>query len=122
MAGASWLAGFFNQVIKTKSMPHDWSKSATIPIWKYKGDIANFSKYRQIRLMNQTIFERLLETRLPPSKSCHPTSEDFSVRAADAIHTVRIMMKKYREKRRELHAGFLDMEKAFDKVPHDVIW
>ncbi|VDM76292.1 unnamed protein product [Strongylus vulgaris] len=30
-------------------------------------------------------------------------------------------MEKYREKQGELHAAFLDMEKAFDKVLHDVV-
>ncbi|VDM76514.1 unnamed protein product [Strongylus vulgaris] len=41
--------------------------------------------------------------------------------AAGAIHTVRIVIEKYREKRKELHAAFFDMEKAFDKTS-DVIW
>ncbi|VDM75076.1 unnamed protein product [Strongylus vulgaris] len=124
--GASWLASHFNQIIKAKSMLHDWSNSTTIPIWKNKGDIADCSTYRPIRLMSHTlkIFGRVLEKRLRaiiklPSNQCGFVK---GAGTADAIHTVRTVMEKYREKRRELHAAFLDMENAFDKVPHDVIW
>ncbi|VDM75760.1 unnamed protein product [Strongylus vulgaris] len=89
-----------------------------------KGDIANCSTYRPIRLMSHTpkIFKRVHETRLRAiielSNQCGYVK---GAGTADAIHTVRIVMKKYREKRRELHAAFLDMEEAFDNVPHDVI-
>ncbi|VDM81707.1 unnamed protein product [Strongylus vulgaris] len=63
------------------------------------------------------IFERVLEIRLRaiielPSNQCGFVK---SIGAADAIHTVRIVME-YSEKPRELHVAFLDMEKAFDKV------
>ena len=44
------------------------------------------------------------------------------VGTTDAIHSARIVMEKYREKQKELHAAFLDLEKAFDIVPHEVIW
>ena len=44
------------------------------------------------------------------------------VSKTDAIHSARIVIKKYREKQKKLHAAFLDLEKAFDKVPYGVIW
>ena len=36
----------------------------------------------------------------------------------DAVHAVRLLMEKHREKRQPLHLAFLDLEKAFDRVPH----
>ncbi|VDM78253.1 unnamed protein product [Strongylus vulgaris] len=85
-------------------------------------------RYRRLLNTNPAdephIFGRVLETRLRaiielPNNQCGFVKGAGTV---DAILTVWIVMEKYREKRRESHAAFFDMEKAFDKVPHNVIW
>ncbi|GKA07973.1 retrovirus-related pol polyprotein LINE-1 [Tanacetum coccineum] len=40
----------------------------------------------------------------------------------EAIHLLRILMKKYRERQRGLHMAFLDLEKAYDSVPRELVW
>ncbi|VDP23366.1 unnamed protein product [Heligmosomoides polygyrus] len=40
----------------------------------------------------------------------------------DAIHAARLLMEKHREKQKAVHIAFLDLEKAFDRVPREVIW
>jgi len=39
----------------------------------------------------------------------------------DAIFIVRQMQKKFRAKGKKLYFGFVDLEKAFDRVPRKVI-
>ncbi|GKD46279.1 hypothetical protein Tco_1270924 [Tanacetum coccineum] len=39
----------------------------------------------------------------------------------EAIHLLRSLMKKYRERQRDLHMAFLDLEKAYDRIPHDIV-
>ncbi|GKE88857.1 retrovirus-related pol polyprotein LINE-1 [Tanacetum coccineum] len=40
----------------------------------------------------------------------------------EAIHLLRSLMEKYREKQRDLHMAFLDLEKAYDSVPRELVW
>ncbi|GKA90489.1 hypothetical protein Tco_0812359 [Tanacetum coccineum] len=39
----------------------------------------------------------------------------------EAIHLLRSLIEKYRERQRDLHLAFLDLEKAYDSVPHDIM-
>jgi len=39
----------------------------------------------------------------------------------DAIFIVRQMQQKFRAKGKNLYFGFVDLEKAFDRVPREVI-
>nr|CDJ93788.1 RNA-directed DNA polymerase (reverse transcriptase) domain containing protein [Haemonchus contortus] len=40
----------------------------------------------------------------------------------DAIFIARQIMEEYREKRRPCYLAFLDLEKAFDRLPREVLW
>ncbi|EYC30551.1 hypothetical protein Y032_0005g2713 [Ancylostoma ceylanicum] len=40
----------------------------------------------------------------------------------DAIHAAHLLIEKHRERRKALCIAFLNLEKAFDRVPHKLIW
>ena len=35
---------------------------------------------------------------------------------------MRVLMEKYREGQKELHCGFVELEKAYDKVQREEVW
>ncbi|ETN79816.1 hypothetical protein NECAME_09615 [Necator americanus] len=106
--------------------PDVWQTSVTVPVWKGKGDIAYCTSCRPIRLLCHTIkvFERVLEARLRKIVSVSLNQCGFvkDCSTIDAIHAVRILLEKHREKNRSVHLAFLDLEKAFDRVPNEMLW
>ena len=93
-----------------------------ILIYKDKGDIQDCGNYRGIKLMSHImkIWERIIDRRLREETTIGDEQFGFipGRGTTDAIFAVRqLMMEKHREKQKELHMVFIDLEKAYDRVP-----
>ena len=81
------------------------------------------SNYRGIKLISHTmkLWERVVEARLRREVTISVQQYGFMPRkgTTDAMFALRVLMEKYREGQKELHCIFVDLEKAYDKVPRE---
>ena len=112
--------------VESERMPEEWRDSILIPIFKNKGDVNSCSNYRRIKLISHSmkLWERVIEIRLRSELTFSEQQYGFmpGKSTTDALFALRLLMEKYREGQKELHCVFVDLEKAYDKVPREELW
>ena len=121
-----FLVNFFNRLLQGKKMPDEWRRSVLVPLYKGKGDIKECGNYREIKLMSHTmkLWERIIEARI--RKEVKIDEQQFGFMpgrsTTDAIFCVRMLLEKSTEGQKAVHCAFIDLEKAYDRVPREELW
>jgi hypothetical protein len=125
-AGIVWVTDMCNAVVKEGRIPADWSKSWMISVYKGKGDALECGSYRGIKLLEHVmkILERVIDNRVRKLVKIDDMQFGFMAGkgTTDAIFIVRQVQEKYLAKNKDLWMAFVDLEKAFDRVPREVVW
>ena len=112
---------------ETGDVPAEW-ETGLLAILPKKGDLSQTGNYRGIMMLELAykIVANLLHARLEPivEKLDHEAQCGFRRwrGCSDAIFTVRQLLSKRREHGLETWVLFIDLVKAFDRVPRELLW
>src|SRR2546425_9764037 len=97
-----------------------------VNVYKGKTNAIECSSYRGIKLLKHVlkVLERVIEARIRKIVKMDDMQFGFSPGkgTTDPIFIVRQVQEKFLGKQKELWIAFVDLEKAFDWVPRDVLW
>ena len=126
--GVQMLCKFVNCILNTEQMPAAWRQIILIPIFKRNGDIEECKNYRGIKLLSHTfkMWERAVARRIRQCTNIHVHESRLGFMpdrsTTDAIFILRQTVEKQRERQKNIRVTFIDLEKAFDRIPREEIW
>ena len=120
------MGDLVENIISEGCIPTDWQESFIVNLYKGKGDALNRGKYKGLKLIEQVmkVLERVVEGLIRQRVEIDEMQCGFmsGLGTTDAIFIVRQLQEKHLAANKPLYMAFIDLEKAFDRVPRDVIW
>ncbi|KAK3539603.1 hypothetical protein QTP70_010243 [Hemibagrus guttatus] len=127
VVGLSWLTHLCNIAWRSGTVPLDWATGVVVPLFK-KGDRRVCSNYRGITLLSLPgkVYSRVLERRVRPLVEPRIQEEQCGFRPGrgtlDQLYTLHRVLKGSWEFAQPVHMCFVDLEKAFNRVPCGILW
>ncbi|XP_015124615.1 uncharacterized protein LOC107046505, partial [Diachasma alloeum] len=130
---SNWLlyvTGFFNTIMRDEQTPESWSQVTLTMIYK-KGDERDPANYRGIALVNciAKLFTTVLKNRLELWEEKLKIIPEYQAGfrrkkgCQDNIYTLfSAIHLQLRLTKRSVYGLFVDYQKAFDSVSHDILW
>jgi hypothetical protein len=125
---AVWLHRVITAVWASGRAPVEWKRALIVPLYKGKGDRKAVDNYRGISLLSipgkvyATIIMRRvyaqMDDRLHECQSAFRKGRSLG----DAVFTLRMIMSKCREFGKPAYMAFVDLRKAYDSVPRELLW
>jgi hypothetical protein len=125
MVGIEVITKIANRVLDGEGIPDEWRCSALVPLYKGKGDVRDCGAYRGVKSLEHAmkVVERVFLMRLRKMVEIDEMQCGFmpGKGTVDALFMARMLQDRYGRKKRKLYMCFVDLEKAFDRVPRKVI-
>ena len=124
--GVQWVTDLCNKIVQECKISSDCRKIWMVKVYKGKGDALACGSYRGIKLLEHVmkVLERVIEKRVRSKLFINDMQFGFRPGrgTTDAILIVRQVQERFLEKKRDLWMAFVDLEKASDGVPREVVW
>ena len=115
-----------SDIVKEAEIPDDWQESIILNCYKGKGDATDRGNYRGLKLTEHVmkILERVVEKLIRSKININAMQFGFMPgrSTTDAIFILRQLQEKALNADTTLYFAFVDLEKAFDRVPRKVVW
>ena len=118
---------FIVHIWTSEAPPQEWN-TGLLKILPKKGDLHDTNNYRGIMLLETAykIMANILRSRLTPIAESIDQESQCGFRPGrstiDAIFSLKISLMKRKEHGLDTYILFLDLVKAFDKVPREMLW
>jgi hypothetical protein len=109
-------------------VPRDRRRACVVPIYKGKGERTECKNYRGISMLSigGKVYGRVLVDRVVKKTEGRISDEQGGFRkgrgCVDQVFALRNVSEKNLEKQKDLYLGFMDLEKAYDKVDREGLW
>ena len=123
--GVKVMIKLCQHVLDGRGMPNVRKTGVIVSFFKGKNDVMSCGSYRGVKLLEHAmkIVERVLERQIRTLVNLNKMQLGFMPEkgTVGAIFIVRRMQEEYQKKDKKLYMCFVDMEKAFDRMPRKVM-
>ena len=121
---ANWTWRLSNRAFESGVVPENWRSIMIVPLYKGKGEMTECKHYRGINPLSLVgkIYGGILVERV-----CRVTNDEqggfrSGRECVDQIFKLKQINEKKREEKRRVHVGFIDLEKAYERVNRETLW